>query len=161
MQLSLDAKGIQAGPLLKDALEKEIIEGTLAANMTLGVTGESPDMVKKSLAGKGELTFVDGAIVGIDIANTVRNAGAGLGMGRTAVEKPRTDFAELKITFSADQGIVNIPGANLISPLIRLSAMGNANLVKEALDFRVEPKVVATLKGQGDTQDRSGLMLRP
>jgi AsmA protein len=31
--------------------------------------------------------------------------------------------------------------------------------VKEALDFRVEPKVVATLKGQGDTQDRSGLMV--
>jgi AsmA protein len=37
--------------------------------------------------------------------------------------------------------------------------MGDANLVKETLDFRVEPKVVATLKGQGDTKDRSGLMV--
>ncbi len=156
-QIALDSKGIQAGPLLKDALEKEIIEGSLSANMTLGMTGESPDMVKKSLAGKGELKFVDGAIVGIDIANTVRNAAAGLGMGETAAAKPRTDFAELKIPFSADQGIVNIPGASLISPLIRLLAMGNANLVAEVLDFRVEPKVVATLKGQGDTKDRSGL----
>jgi AsmA protein len=158
-QITLDSKGIQAGPLLKDALEREIIEGSLSANMTLGMTGESPDMVKKSLNGKGELKFVDGAIVGIDIANTVRNAAAGVGMGETAAQKPRTDFAELKIPFSADQGIVNIPGANLISPLIRLSAMGDANLVKEVLDFRVKPKVVATLKGQGDTQDRSGLMV--
>jgi AsmA protein len=158
-QITLDSKGIQAGPLLKDALEKEIIEGVLAANMTLGMTGESPEVVKKSLAGKGELTFVDGAIVGIDIANMARNAAAGVGMGEKAAEKPRTDFAELKIPFVADQGIVNIPGANIISPLIRLSAMGDANLVTEALDFRVEPKVVATLKGQGDTQDRSGLMV--
>lgn len=158
-QITLDSKGIQAGPLLKDALAKEIIEGVLAANMTLGMTGESPDMIKKSLAGKGELTFVDGAIVGIDIADTVRSAASGLGMGETAAEKPKTDFAELKIPFSADQGIVNIPGANLTSPLVRLLATGKANLVTEALDFRLEPKVVATLKGQGDTQDRSGLMV--
>jgi len=158
-QITLDSKGIQAGPLLKDALEKEIIEGILAANMTLSMTGESPDMIKKSLSGKGELKFVDGAIVGIDIANTARNAAAGLGMGEKTAAKPRTDFAELKISFVADQGIVNIPGANIISPLIRLSAMGDANLVTEALDFRVEPKVVATLKGQGDTQHRSGLMV--
>jgi AsmA protein len=158
-QITLDSKGIQAGPLLKDALEREIIEGSLSANMTLGMTGDTPAMVKKSLAGKGELKFVDGAIVGIDIANTVRNAAAGLGMGEKTAEKPRTDFAELKIPFSAAQGVVNIPGANLTSPLVRLSAVGDANLVKEALDFRVEPKVVATLKGQGDTQDRSGLMV--
>jgi len=158
-QITLDSKGIQAGPLLKDALEKEIIEGSLSANMNLGMTGDSPDRVKKSLSGKGELKFVDGAIVGIDIANTVRNAASGLGMGEKTTEKPRTDFAELKIPFSAAQGIVNIPGANLTSPLIRLLAMGDANLVKEDLDFRVEPKVVATLKGQGDTKDRSGLMV--
>jgi AsmA protein len=158
-RITLDAKGIQSGPLLKDALEREIIEGKLSANMTLGMAGESPDRIKKSLAGKGELKFVDGAIVGIDIANAVRNAAAGVGLGKTAAEKPRTDFAELIIPFAADQGIVNIPGASLSSPLVRLSATGNANLVTETLDFRVEPKVVATLKGQGDTQERSGLMV--
>ncbi len=156
-QFTLDAKDILAGPLLKDAIEKEIIEGAMVANMTLKMIGESPDMVKKSLEGKGELKFVDGAIVGIDIANTVRNATAGLGLGETPAKKPRTDFAELNIPFSADKGIVNIPGARLISPLIRLLAKGNVNLEKEDLDFRVEPKFVATLKGQGDTKDRSGL----
>ncbi len=156
-QLTLDAKGIQAGPLLKDAIEKEIIEGTMVAAMTLKLKGESPAMVKKSLAGKGELKFVDGAIVGIDIANTVRNATAGL--GGTPAQKPRTDFAELNIPFSADKGIVNIPGASLVSPLVRLMVKGDVNLVKEDLDFRVEPKFVATLQGQGDTKDRSGLMV--
>ena len=54
---------------------------------------------------------------------------------------------------------MNSPQTSLKSPLIRVLAAGNANLVTEALDFRVEPKVVGTIKGQGDASDRSGLMV--
>jgi AsmA protein len=38
-------------------------------------------------------------------------------------------------------------------------AAGKANLVDETLDFRVEPKFVGTLKGQGDRADRSGITI--
>lgn len=157
--VTLEAAGIQAGPLLKDALEKEIIEGTLAAALTLDLTGDHLDPMKKSLGGKGNLNFTDGAVVGIDIANMVRNVTSGLGLGEKPGEKPRTDFAQLIIPFSAARGVVTIPGASLMSPLLRLEADGNADLVREILDFRVMPRVVATLKGQGDTQERSGLMV--
>jgi AsmA protein len=54
---------------------------------------------------------------------------------------------------------VNTPGTSLVSPLIRVLATGKTNLVEETLDFRVEPKFVATLKGQGDTEQRSGIMV--
>jgi AsmA protein len=43
------------------------------------------------------------------------------------------------------------------SPLLQLSAAGNADLVKETLDFRVDSKLVGTIKEQGDAKDRSGL----
>ena len=36
---------------------------------------------------------------------------------------------------------------------------GKADLVKETLDFRVEPKFVGTLKGQGDTKQRAGITI--
>jgi AsmA protein len=36
-------------------------------------------------------------------------------------------------------------------------AAGKADLVKETLDFRVEPKFVATLKGQQDKTERGGV----
>ena len=42
---------------------------------------------------------------------------------------------------------------------MRVTAAGNANLVTEVLDFRVEPKVVGSIKGQGDTEDRAGVMV--
>lgn len=157
--VTIDAKGIQAGPLMKDALQKELIEGTLKTNIGLSMTGETPDMIKQTLTGQGELLFTDGAIIGIDLANAVRNVKSSFGMGEQLTKKPRTDFAELKIPFTAKNGLVNTNGASLISPLIRVIVTGKTNLVKELLDLRVEPKFVATLKGQGDTEQRSGLMV--
>lgn len=157
--VSLTTKGVQAGPLVRDGAQKDIIEGTLAADLNLKMKGETPDQIKQSLGGKGVMTFMDGAIVGIDIAGTIRNAAAGLGVGEKPAEKPKTDFAELKIPYQADKGLVSITGASLTSPLLRLLAQGNTHLVTEELDFRIEPKLVATLKGQGDTKDRSGLLI--
>jgi AsmA protein len=157
--VTIKAQGIQAGPMIKDAAQKEVIEGTLASDITLAMVGDTPDQIKRSLGGKGNLTFLDGAIVGIDIAGTIRNAASGLGLGEKPAQKPRTDFAELKIPFTANKGLVTVPGASLVSPLLRLSTRGKTDLVKEDLDFRVEPKLVATLKGQGDTKERSGVLV--
>lgn len=156
-KLTLDARDIQAGPLMKDALKKELIEGALEASLAISMTGQAPDMIKQTLGGKGKLVFVDGAIVGIDLAGMVRNVKANFGLGEKSAEKPRTDFAELNIPFTAKNGLVSTSGAALTSPLLRVVVTGDTDLVKELLDLRVEPKFVATLKGQGDTKKRSGL----
>ena len=157
--LHVAADGIQAGPLIKDTSAKEIIEGTLTSNVDITLKGDSPDDAKSSLNGNGQMLFTDGAIIGIDLADSVRNVGSVLGMAETVDEKPKTDFAELKIPFAAKSGLVAIDGTSLSSPLLRVLASGTANLASEALDLRVEPKFVATLKGQGDTETRSGLMV--
>ncbi|MFH2092097.1 MAG: AsmA family protein [Pseudomonadota bacterium] len=157
--MTLKANSIQVGPLLKDALQKEMIEGTLESDITLSMQGEDPDMIKQTLNGKGGLVFTDGAIIGIDIAGMMRNVKANLTGEKPASEKPRTDFAELNIPFTIKNGLVKTDGTRMISPLVRVVATGDIDLVKENLDMRVDPKVVATLKGQGDTKERSGLMV--
>jgi len=157
--VSMTTQNVQAGPMIKDAAQKEIVEGTLIADIGLSMKGNTPDQVKKSLSGKGEMSFINGAIIGIDIAGTIRNAKSGLGLSEKQAEKPKTDFAELKIPYTAKNGLVNIPGASLVSPLLRLVTTGNTHLVRESLDFRIEPKLVATLKGQGDSKQRSGLLI--
>jgi len=158
-KVMIDAKNIQAGPLMKDALQKELIEGTLKTRLDLSMTGETPDMIKQTVTGQGELLFNDGAIIGYDLAGMVRNITGKLGAGEQPKEKPKTDFAELKIPFTAKNGLVNIDGTSLMSPLVRVTATGDINLIKEMLNLRVEPKFVATLKGQGDDKQRSGLMV--
>ncbi|MBW2469958.1 MAG: AsmA family protein [Deltaproteobacteria bacterium] len=157
--MSLNVAGVQAGPLLRDVLEKDILEGITNAQLNLSMAGDNADTIKQTLNGDGQLQFNDGAIVGIDLASMIRNVQAAFGLAAKPSERPKTDFAELAAPFTITNGIFNTPQTSLKSPLIRVVAAGNANLVAETLDFRVEPKVVGTIKGQGDTADRTGLMV--
>ena len=157
--VNLEVENIQAGPLLKDVLEKDILEGVTNAQLKLSMSGEDATMIKKTLNGNGQVRFTDGAVIGIDLAGMVRNVKAAFGLEQKPAQRPRTDFAELNAPFSIKKGLVHTPETRLKSPLIRVIAAGDANLVKETLDFRVEPKVVASIKGQGDEEQRSGLMV--
>jgi AsmA protein len=157
--LELHAKEIQAGPLLKDVLEKDLLEGNVQAEVGLSMAGDEAENIKRTLNGKGNLLFKDGAIVGIDLAGMVRNAKAAFGLAEKKAERPKTDFSELHSSFTITDGIVDTPNTSLVSPLLRVLVAGKANLVNETLDFRVEPKFVATLKGQGDTKERSGVIV--
>ncbi|BBO72514.1 cell envelope biogenesis protein AsmA [Desulfosarcina alkanivorans] len=150
---------VQAGPLIKDLMDRELIEGAMAADIDLNFKGEAPDLIRKTLGGKGNLQFTDGAIVGIDLASMVRNVQASFGLTRQPSQKPRTDFAELQLPFSITSGLFKTDATRLVSPLMRVLAVGKADLAGETLDFRVEPKFVATIKGQGDTTQRSGIMV--
>ena len=157
--LNLKINNVQAEPLLKDMLAKDILQGSTNADINLSMRGDEPELIKKTLNGKGYLKFNDGAIVGIDLAAMVRNVATAFGLTEKAGERPKTDFTELDIPYTITNGAVNTPQSNLKSPFIRVIAAGTADLVKETLDFRVEPKAVATLKGQGDEAQRGGLMV--
>ncbi|MDI6616063.1 MAG: AsmA family protein, partial [Syntrophaceae bacterium] len=150
--------GITARPLLNDLMKKDFLEGTARAQIAVTMEGDDPDTIKKTLNGEGTLHVTDGAIVGIDLPGMVRNVKAAFGAEKP-VEKPKTDFSELFAPFTIKSGVVATSGTRLASPLLRVAAAGSADLVKETLDMRVEPTVVATLKGQQDTKERTGIMI--
>jgi AsmA protein len=156
-RLNVQLKDIQAGPLVKDLAKKDIIEGLVKGDIAVSTTGDQPEQIKRTLNGKGNLRFLDGAIIGIDLAGMVRNVKASFGLAEKPQERPKTDFSELNAPFTIKNGEVRTPGTELKSPLLRIIAAGTADLVSEKLDLRVEPKLVATLKGQGDSKERSGI----
>ena len=154
--IDLKTENVQAGPLLQDTINKDLIRGAMNADAQLRFSGDNATAIKKSLNGSGNLTFLDGAIVGIDIAETGRTLSQGLGYQKPA-EKPTTDFAELKVPFTFTSGVFQTDDSILLSPLLRVKALGTANLVNENLDMKVQPRIVGTLKGQGDTAERTGI----
>jgi AsmA protein len=125
----------------------------------MAMIGDDPEKIKKTLNGKGELRFNDGAIVGIDLSAMARNVASAFAMAKKNEPRPRTDFSELTMPFTIKNGVANTPQTTLKSPFIRITAIGTADLVKETLDFRVDPQAVATIKGQGDEKQRSGIMV--
>jgi AsmA protein len=157
--LNLNVKDIQVNPLLQDVAGKDILEGTTNARLSLSMVGDNAALIKKSLNGSGKLVFNDGAIKGIDLAAMVRNVKVAFGLAEKSAQRPKTDFAELSAPFTIKNGLVNTPQTSLKSPLLRVIASGNADLVNETLDLRVQPKIVGTVKGQGDETQRSGIMV--
>jgi AsmA protein len=157
-QLEVQMADVQFLPILKHVSGKDFLEGTLKADVTLRTQGDTAEDIKRTLNGKGEFLFKDGAIVGINLTEMVQNVRSAFGATGQG-PKPRTDFSEFRIPFTVTKGIADTKNTALVSPLVRVTAKGKADLVKEILNMRVVPKFVATLRGQGDSVRRAGVMV--
>ena len=158
VKVALKSENVQVGPLLQDSLKKDLLEGSMHAVADISFTGDNAPDIKKTLNGNGSLKFLDGALVGLDLAEIGRNLEAGFGYQKPK-QKPTTDFAELSVPFTLTNGLCQTDDTFLQSPLLRVNVKGTAHLVSEKLNMKVKPKVVGTLKGQGDEVKHSGLAI--
>ncbi len=158
-ELHVTLDKVQANPLIRDLAGKDIIEGLANARISLSMVGDDPARIKQSLNGNGRIDFADGAIVGVDLAGMVRNVRSAFTGQTVTGPRPRTDFSELAVPFTLQRGVFATTEALMRSPLLRLLAAGKADLVRETLDFRLEPRIVGTIKGQGDEKERAGLVI--
>lgn len=149
---------VQAAPILHDAAKFDRIEGTANSDVSLTTKGGTERALVQNLNGKGKVTFLDGAIRGINIAAMVRNATTAF-LDKSAGAAQKTDFAELSGSFVIRNGQLDNRDAKLLSPLLRVTGSGTVDLPKRTVNYRVEPKLVASLKGQGGEEDKSGLMV--
>jgi AsmA protein len=156
--MAISGVGIQVNPLMKNLFKKDFLEGTVKNSMEVGFSGNTPDEIRHTLNGKGHFLFLDGAIKGIDLTEMAQNIKSAFGMQpQGGGREPRTDFSELSLPFVIETGVVKTDQCTLKSPVLRITASGKADLVRETLDVLVSPKLVSTIKGQGDEQERTGV----
>ena len=156
-RIALQMDGIQAGPLLRDALNKDMIEGALNARINLQVSGDRPNQIRQSVNGDGEMRFSEGAIKGIDLGAMLQNIKTAFGASQSDSSQPQTAFTELHIPFTAEKGVIHTPKTILTSPALRATASGDIRLPTEALSLRVEPKIVSSLSALGSTEQGTGI----
>jgi AsmA protein len=142
---------IQAGPLLKDMTGKERLTGKGRFNAELTASGNSATAVKRSLGGNLNFRFEDGAVKGINLAQTIRELRALLDKKRAAEsDEPRqTDFSELTGSGVITRGVLSNKDLYAKSPYIRVNGDGTVNLVNEKTDYNLNTVLVDTSKGQG------------
>gem|GEM_PF-188230 len=146
--------GVQALPLLTDAADFDRLEGTGDFSMAMTTRGRSQMDMVKALNGQGAFTFLDGAIVGINLAQMVRNVTTAFTAGG---ERQKTDFAELSGTFTVRNGLLRNDDLSMIAPLVRVTGAGTTNMPPRTIDYRITPKAVASIEGQGGGSDISGI----
>ncbi len=155
LQANISASAIRMLPMLKSLADLNMIEGVGAMNINVAGSGQSMHAIMNSLNGSGGMTLNDGALVGYNLASMVRNIKGAFGGGGGDVQK--TDFSEISGTFDIRKGLLTNADFKFLGPLIRIFGQGDVNLGAQTMSFRLTPKAVSTLEGQGGSTDVSGL----
>ena len=89
----------------------------------------------------------------------IRNTDGAYGFSKKGKEPKRTEFSEIQVPITIENGILNTVNTFLTSELVRVQASGKADLVKDKLDLRIKPTVVTTGKEDRDKMKRSEVMI--
>lgn len=151
---TLELSKVQALPLMKDAMDIDKVEGAANTKMTITTRGRSQKQMVSALNGNGKVTFLNGAIRGVNLAAMARNVTTAF---TESGGNQKTDFAELGGTYTIKNGIVTNNDMRMKSPFVRLDGKGTVNLPNKTLRYRLSPKVVSTAKGQGGRDTAKGV----
>jgi AsmA protein len=143
---------VNINPLMKDAINKDILEGR--GNVMLDVTtaGNVPSALKKALNGQASILLKDGAYKGINLAKSFREAKATLSLNKSKVQEAKkedkTDFTEMKISAQIKNGIATSNDLDAKSPFVRLGGEGSVDIPAASMNYLARATVVNTSGGQ-------------
>jgi len=149
--------GVSINPLMKDLADKDLLAGR--GNVLLDVTshGDSVGAMKKALAGNAAVSIKDGAIKGINLAQSLRDLKGKLGAAsgkhedstQQAKTGDKTDFSELTASLKIANGVAHNDDLVMKSPFLRLSGAGDIDIGGGQMNYVARASVVATSVGHG------------
>jgi AsmA protein len=151
----LSASGVNVNALLKDVAQSDRLEGTGRVTADLQSDGKTTAEMRSRLKGTAALQLRDGAIKGVNLAKSLRQAKAALGKQdevQRAQQTERTDFSELHATFQVADGIARNSDLDVKSPFLRLGGAGSIDVGKGRIDYVARGTVTETSKGQGGAE---------
>jgi len=144
--------GVSIGPLLRDVMQKDILEGRGNVMLDVTTTGKLVSAMKRGLNGMAQIELRDGAVNGIDLAQAVRSVkakfGAKIAEG-TGSKTEKTDFSELTASFTIRNGIAHNEDLSLKSPFLRVAGTGDINIGEDSVNYVIKASIVGTMAGQG------------
>ncbi|WP_306017398.1 AsmA family protein [Oceanicaulis sp. MMSF_3324] len=151
---------LQAQPFLLAAAQFDRLIGDGGFTMDLTANGASPAAIMNSLSGTGRFEFNDGAIQGVNLAQMIRTVQTALqnrALPTAFAESEQTDFSTLGGSFTVTNGVVSNQDLQMLSPLLRVLGNGQIDLGAQSIDYRLTPRAVQSLTGQGGQLDLQGL----
>jgi AsmA protein len=151
----LDANRVDVNALLKNVANKDLLEGTGRVVADLNSSGATVGALRSSLAGTVALDVRDGAIKGINLARSLRQAQAALSLKQDAITRAsgveKTDFSELRASARIAGGVAQSDDLDLKSPFLRIGGAGRFDIGRGRIDYTARAKLTPTAAGQGGT----------
>jgi len=150
VKLKAELQNVAVEPLLRDYSGDAKLRGTGSAQLEVSGRGATLGQLRRRAEGRLALSFRDGAVIGFNLAQQLRQAQAALRGQTLRDDAPRqTDFASITVSAQLAEGVLRSNDLDARNPLLRVSGEGSADLIHETLDYLARPTVVATSKGQG------------
>lgn len=146
---------VQVQPLLKDLVDHDTLIGRGNVSINATASGKTVQAMKQGLNGTVQWQLRDGAIKGINLAQSLRDFKAMVGTradSATQADRARqTDFSEMQGQVVFANGVGTVKSLNLKAPLLRVEQGQPARIdaVRSALDLVVRVHVANTSTGQG------------
>jgi len=145
--------GVAIGPLLRDALNNNLLEGRGNFALDVQTGGTTVSAMKKALSGNANLALRDSSLKGVNLDELLRKArslrGSNPPAEQGATPADRTDFTELAATFAIKNGVAHNDDLSAKSPLLRLAGSGDIDIGANSIDYLIKASVVASSGGQG------------
>jgi len=152
VDLSLTAKNVEIGPLLKETTSwKDSLTGSLSSVFSLSGKGLDTSTLSKTLKGQGKFSLAQGKITSLPLLEKLTGQ-AGISELK-GVKAPETSFNDLSGSASLSNGKVNTSDLKLSSKDLDAQLSGSFSL-DSSLDF----KGVATLSKSHSSRLGSGTL---
>lgn len=146
------ANNVDIHAMLKDVAAKDTLEGTGRVTFDLDTAGRSVNEMRSRLKGKAALQLRDGAIRGVNLAKSLRQARAALRLQKDEAQftshTEKTDFSEMSASFDLLDGVARNSDLDAKSPFLRLGGQGNVDVGQGRIDYTARASVTNTSKGQ-------------
>jgi AsmA protein len=153
-------QNVALGALLHDALRKDVLDGRGNVVLDVQTAGGTVPALKKALAGSVKVEMKDGAIKGINLAESVRNAKSALGGKQAKADaSQKTDFSEMSASFKIANGVAHNDDLKALSPFLRLGGAGNLDIGNNTIGYEAKATLAATAKGQGGASNVAGVTI--
>jgi AsmA protein len=149
--LKADLPGVALGPLLKDALNNDMLEGRGNVALDVQTGGNTVTAMKKALAGNARLNMKDGALKGVNLDEVMRKLKSLTGRSVEGQASERTDLSDLSASFVIKNGIAHNDDLAAKTPLLRLSGAGNVDVGGGTIDYLAKASA-ASSTGQADRE---------
>ncbi len=162
MSVKTNLFGIHVGPLLDDLQGEGKLSGTGDVRIDLVTSGETQQTLKAALNGDVAINFRDGAVKGVNIAQSLRNAKAKLKGEKVDDSAPlSTDFSQMSASGKITNGVLQSDDLDMRSPLLRVNGSGSVDLNRDYVDYDARILITDDKAGQGGAAyaDLAGLKL--
>ncbi len=154
--IKLSLAGLNAYPFLAAVADVRAIEGKAAIDIDLTASGASERAMVGTLNGAAKFAFTQGALRGLNIGGMLRNLTTSVLTGWQVHENEKTAFNTLGASFKIANGQAQTDDLRLVGPLVSAGGAGTVDLPGRTLKFRVNPFMLASVKGQSGKNSMLG-----